>query len=467
MPSPLRLFRPLSDACTIIAIFLTAFVSQAKHASAAEIISSGTCEATLFGQIAKGDANRLQEVRDKVNCRDLRLQLSSPGGSVAEALAIADSLENVTTIIEKNQECLSACALIFMAARSCSGSPYTCAPTRRMHPSATLGFHAPFLQPSQSQELVPMDLSFSAALDIFAEIQRRFSRISAIVARTGYRQNMIHPDLFVNMFNTPPEEFYTITTNDQFHTFDIDLLDDIPGDRTPELSREQVEMLCYNFLYEVYRGWNHSEFGFQDYDYMRPDTFDSVAEHRTRGNDQYVRFDALNLGYHWSGWCKISAYPGMGKVDVGIFRGETMPSGEIRPDESAAVHYSMGHPLQTTVADLSWTGSATTEPLLELVSVAREYFIRLDRQGAGAPSALWVADKRPAIDRAAAGICAAEAPEILDQTISGATASIVLLARVTSCGNSDGEDYLLRMDFTGDEYGWKISALSTVDRSDL
>ncbi len=444
---------------------LVASLVPGSPASAAEITPRGSCEASLTGQIDPGDGDRLREIRDSENCRYFDLYLSSPGGSVKEALSIADSLMNVTTVIEADQQCLSACALIFMAARTCGGAPYYCAPTRHMHPTATLGFHAPFLKPGQAEQLVPLDLSFKAALGIFADIQNTFSRISASVASTGYTGSMIHADLFAKMFSTPPEDFYTIVTNDQFYTFGIGLTSDLPDDRAPDLSRYQSEMLCYNFLYDSYRGWNHSEYGFQDYGEIDPDNIPSVTDYRRRGNEQFVRFDGLNLGMGWTGWCQIRSYEGNPKLYVALHPGDAFPTRDSRPDERANLHYTMAYPVQTPVAGLSWggSGSGASVSLPELTGLAREYFRRLDRTGNGAPSALWIAEKRAAIDSAASGICAAEALDILNQSRSGRSASVVLRASVTACGASSGESYRLRMEFTDTGSGWQIMALSSAD----
>lgn len=460
-----RLLRPLLSAVTVATLGLVASLTPGLPASAAEITQRGTCEASLTGQIDPGDADRLQEIRDSENCRYFELYLSSPGGSVKEALSIADSLMNVITFIEADQQCLSACALIFMAARTCSGSPYYCAPTRNMHPTATLGFHAPFLKPGQAEQLVPLDLSFKAALGIFADIQNTFSRISASVASTGYKGSMIHADLFAKMFSTPPEDFYTIVTNDQFHTFGIGLTSDLPDNRVPDLSRDQAEMLCYNFLYDTYRGWNHSEYGFQDYGEVDPGNIRSVTDYRKSGNDQYVRFDGLNLGIGWSGWCLVRSFEGNDMLDVALYRGDAFPTRDARADEWESLHYTMAYPAQTPVAGLSWNGSGSgaSVSMPELTGLAREYFRRLDRTGNGAPSALWIAEKRAAIDSAASGICAAEALDILNQSRSGRSASVVLRASVTACGASSGESYRLRMEFTETSSGWQIMALSSAD----
>jgi hypothetical protein len=451
-------------------------------AQAADITMGDDCDIRLSGQIVKGDADRFGALMDGAACTYSTLHLSSPGGSVTEALAIPQHFSRTTTVIDAEQTCLSACALIFMAGHTCAGAPYTCQPTRRMHPTATLGFHAPFLQPDQKQQLVPLDLSFSAALDIFAQIQSTFSKLSSVVASTGYKQAMIHPDLFAQMFSTPPQEFYTITTNDQFYSFDIGLMDDIPNTATPAFDRQRAATLCYNMLYSTYRGWNHSEFGFADYDTGGQEYFESVTNHVQRQDPapwlgdglsipvDFVEFRNLNLGMGWSGWCEIMPEPGSGTVSVNLYRQDNMPSDNDRADVRAYMHYSMAWPPRTPLSAVSWkaaSGAAAATPASvpgpDPVALARAYFDRLGKRDGGAPSALWIPEKREAIDRAAAGICDASLVDASDADLSGGAATVSLRARVTGCGATSGEVYALRMTFTPGADGWRISALNSAE----
>jgi len=65
--------------------------------------------------------------------------LASNGGSFQEAVAIADRFE-MTTVVDAGKTCLSACGVVFMAARRGDEKP-----DRHMHATARVGFHAPFL----------------------------------------------------------------------------------------------------------------------------------------------------------------------------------------------------------------------------------------------------------------------------------------------------------------------------------
>lgn len=98
------------------------------------------CDWLLDGPTERGD---LDKIKSRVK-RGQRLCLNGPGGAYAEALDIAEFLINasVTTVLDRNARCYSACAIIFM-----SGSEFEelLLPKRKMHITARLGFHAPYI----------------------------------------------------------------------------------------------------------------------------------------------------------------------------------------------------------------------------------------------------------------------------------------------------------------------------------
>lgn len=456
---------------------IAAFCLIAAPAFSADIIFKEDCTARLQGPILQGDSQRFKDLREAASCSFLKLHLSSPGGYVTEALGIAEQLHRTTTVIDAGRDCLSACALIFMAGRTCSGAPYSCAPTRQMHSTATLGFHAPFLKPDQRNELVPLDISFSVALETFNQIQSTFSEISAIINSTGYKSPIIPSDLFVRMFSTPADEFYTITMNDQFYSFDIDIIDSIPPKSSPTLSRERAATLCYNLLYTKYRGWNYSQFGFEDYEIITSDnSMDSVIDFHVTSRPMPwvgpdvsaqtydVQFKNLNLGYIWSGWCRASAQPGSGDLNVALYRQNFRPSDVDRPTFQSQMHYSMAWVARTNVAGLPWqTGTAALTINSDPAAVAQAYFERLANRKKGIPSDLWVIEKRDAIDRAASSVCDAKLIKFSDYFNEGGIASAQLLARVKSCKTGMNQTYSLRMKFRRSVNGWQIHALNNLD----
>ncbi|MBE1706729.1 MULTISPECIES: hypothetical protein [Mesorhizobium] len=113
------------------------------NAAAANIhhIGSATCTYGLSGDIALGDLESLTE--SGIRGGD-KLCLDSEGGSFVVGLDIAEWLvsRDIETVLVADAKCYSACALIFMG-----GSDWEeiYLPRRRMHVSAKLGFHAPYL----------------------------------------------------------------------------------------------------------------------------------------------------------------------------------------------------------------------------------------------------------------------------------------------------------------------------------
>lgn len=102
------------------------------------------CYLRLDGPIVPGDLERfLPSLQNSPRSQRI-LCLNSPGGSLHEAVLIGQRLTNVGTRIEAGKQCLSACAVIFMAGRR-SIDDRVAVPDRIMHATARLGFHAPAL----------------------------------------------------------------------------------------------------------------------------------------------------------------------------------------------------------------------------------------------------------------------------------------------------------------------------------
>ena len=123
-------------------------------AGSVKVLSGAYCDAVFEGDIADGDLQQIQQISDKlfdklkgVN-RDPRLCLNSPGGSFEEGLKIIKYLNSgsvsLNTVIDKNQKCFSACALVFMFGHHNEGDEMD-EPHRELHVLGSLAFHAPYL----------------------------------------------------------------------------------------------------------------------------------------------------------------------------------------------------------------------------------------------------------------------------------------------------------------------------------
>lgn len=102
----------------------------------------------LKGKIVKGDVKKITSLigdHSKQN-EHIRIILDSPGGNFEEAIKIALLLHKkyISTYIPADSKCLSSCSIIFMAGSQHNGDGNRIL-RRTIHPTAVLGFHAPFI----------------------------------------------------------------------------------------------------------------------------------------------------------------------------------------------------------------------------------------------------------------------------------------------------------------------------------
>ena len=169
-----------------------------------ERIDGGVCTIALTGEIVPGDAQALWDTDPKNG--DV-LCLNSPGGNFAEAIKIADRLDGgvLATRLEAGSECMSACALIFVAA---SWFEDIHVPRRSMHQDARLGFHAPFVIPPKGQYT---EQSISDAFKIGTNAVALMMRLGTIEGRFGY-EGVFPNDIMIEILGKGPNEFYEIDT---------------------------------------------------------------------------------------------------------------------------------------------------------------------------------------------------------------------------------------------------------------
>jgi len=105
----------------------------------------------LSGEIKSGDHLKLEQALaaekplPNAYIQNRQLFIESPGGSLDEAIKVANLVRKraVATYIGRDKQCLSACAIIFMAGADFDGDKFRLA-NRTLHPKGILGFHAPF-----------------------------------------------------------------------------------------------------------------------------------------------------------------------------------------------------------------------------------------------------------------------------------------------------------------------------------
>jgi hypothetical protein len=212
------------------------------------------CTHTLTGEIVEGDAARLQAELDLLPAQDhdeknFVLCISGPGGNLAEGLRIGEVIQAnfLATYVPPNASCLSACAIAFMHGRV--GFWETLMNLRVIHPTATLGFHAPRLNLPQIKGAVPgpmVDAAYNSAIETIAALSKAASS-------TVYdsRIALIPLSLLEAMLSTPPDEFHYVDTLHKAFLWDIEIHPAglvQPAGFDPEVAEYE---LCLNADYET------------------------------------------------------------------------------------------------------------------------------------------------------------------------------------------------------------------------
>ena len=202
----------------------------------------GICSIKLSGSIENGDAARLRSATESIaKDKQINLCLQSDGGSFSEGLKIVEDINKsgrgVRTIVEKGSECLSACALVFMAGRTAGDEPL---PDRLLHIRGSLGFHAPFIKPGAA------DYDASVVERAHRESLRAISRFLRF-----YNEDFFPDALIGASLRKKPNEFLFVDTVNQAARWDIRLLGvKLP----PTLRRGHLQRACQN--YESWFIWN-------------------------------------------------------------------------------------------------------------------------------------------------------------------------------------------------------------------
>ena len=169
----------------------------------------GDCTAEFSGTIMQGDLTGAY-IDGRLSDFD-RICLDSPGGNLLEVYEFIQMYENVapesddpfvfSTRVRSGDECLSACAILFMFGQSYgANSPF---PDRVLDPGARLGFHSPFIDPVAARN-VDSSSAFLGAISI-----------ANLLAANTYRQvttegAVLPPELLSIIFGTPPDDMYIV-----------------------------------------------------------------------------------------------------------------------------------------------------------------------------------------------------------------------------------------------------------------
>jgi hypothetical protein len=212
-----------------VVIFAICSIFSAGNASAVEIQKSAneSCIFQISGVIESGDFEEILLAAEmyfpKLNGESTYKNvvcLNSRGGSLVEGLKIAKHFLKVGigTTIDRDQVCVSICAIIFMSGTikgdEAGGS------NRSLHIDGILGFHRPSIESNTSSSFSTEEMSesFNLALDLAAEYVTLANNIVEFTNR-----NVIPSDLIQEIFSHKGNDFYYINTINQVGRWDIDL----------------------------------------------------------------------------------------------------------------------------------------------------------------------------------------------------------------------------------------------------
>ncbi|KQZ56251.1 hypothetical protein ASD54_25245 [Rhizobium sp. Root149] len=247
---------------SLITALLTVFwYTMTNPAAAADFVCGGVVPETvrgekitlrkilLQGSILAGDVARFEETARSCEPNGkfeaTVVVMHSPGGSLREAIRLGTLFyDNITgTRVEADGTCLSACAIAFMGGRYRGewGNRAEAHAWRTLHPTAILGFHAPFVpeidigSPERAARLAPR--YYEAAIQTSAELLLFSNRVGFSV------------DLLEKMLSTPSGGFATVKTVGDLGRWAIDVLAPPPPDTFTDL---ELAILCNN----VKGGWD-------------------------------------------------------------------------------------------------------------------------------------------------------------------------------------------------------------------
>lgn len=230
--------------------------------------SNDTCVVRLDGEIVYGDYQRLQAIgatafkgSDGESSAADTICLNSPGGNVSEGVRMAEFFyqKGVGTVVDREDECYSICAVMFMMGIAQGGEVNFI--NRKLHVEGKLGFHRPYLN-IDSDELISvraLALAHDAAVESVMKIM-----ILANNRVPWSNSTMMRPDLVQQMLNHIGEDLFYIDTVEKAGRFEIEI---VGMAQERELTEEQAYYACENSF--------HWQVGLMDtpadYDKLRKD----------------------------------------------------------------------------------------------------------------------------------------------------------------------------------------------------
>lgn len=232
-----------------------ASIAVANPAKSAEIrqAQSSQCVIEITGELVGGDYDRFASLAaamfpDEVleSTANNTVCLDSPGGNLAEGVKFARHFykEGVGTVVGDGAECHSACAIMFMMGTA--QGPEVSFVNRKLHARGVVGFHRPYLNVPQGEQVdlglmaFAYDHAFQAALDL----------ISIANSRSPWSSRpMMTSDLMQAMLSHVGNDMYLVDTIDKASRFEVELIGINPS---PTFNEETAYYACHNVLQ-----WQH------------------------------------------------------------------------------------------------------------------------------------------------------------------------------------------------------------------
>lgn len=169
------------------------------------------------------------------------LELDSQGGSFVEAIRLASHISTYSfgTYVGPNKDCLSACALVFMAGKQHLGDGDQ-TDGKIMHYTARIGLHSPFL-PATDMSGLPLEVLLDVLNTTYSEAIQAASELTVLAIQAGWEPG------FVNLvLKTPSNQFMYIDTFGKVGDWNIQLEGlTVPAPK----SVEELTTACINYIF--------------------------------------------------------------------------------------------------------------------------------------------------------------------------------------------------------------------------
>jgi hypothetical protein len=217
----------------VAALAVCLVIANSAGAGAAEIVrsTSPVCDARLEGEIKPGDFERL---KDKLT-EKMRLCLHSPGGSYFDGIDLFEQISErrIGTVVDKEGECYSACAIAFMG--GADGKYGDRFPDRKIIAGGVVGFHSPYSSPSSTTHLPPELNSFPFGV--------RVGIISIARVLRADKHSLLPRSLIAVMLETSPSSVFKLDTYERIRAANVALV----GFAAPaKITKRMLYQACAN-----------------------------------------------------------------------------------------------------------------------------------------------------------------------------------------------------------------------------